>query len=828
MNLAKARRFQKSIKSAETEEAVKAAYARLFDIPYNTKKHRDLITDTVLFEFKFNKSFGRVKGRAAALAQALYYIRRIKYSDDTQRLPIYICIANEKSAAFFEVAAWTGFYSSDMYDWNLTPSTPDPNLVKALGQQAELQGVRVFNVQDAADFGIFAATMEAGLAGKGNATTPDKKPITENNFASAYRTWALHFEEAVRNGFKPSKYFICDIQVGNSMAVEDRGLVQFQVTNHNWIDKPIVLSDYKNYWAIYDRVADPLVIRGIQAKADRLTEDDLRRWQGEFYTPLSFAKVALEHIEATIGKDWWNHGYRLWDMAAGTGNLEWNLPAEAWGKVYLSTLHQADADHCSRLFPGATTFQYDYLNDDVELLYAEGATNQFTSWKLPSTLRGDLSNPAIKWIILINPPFATSQDAGRDSDSKRDVSATAIRLIMHMQGLGAASRELFSQFVFRISKEFSAKKAHLGMFSKIKYLNAVNDAPLREKVFKFTFVSGFVFSSANFTGTSKSSQFPVGFLLWDLSKKKALGGQQVWVDVYNEKVEKTSRKQIVTDRCDQYLSKWISRVRTSAVMPPFSSAIEIRGGGPDVRDRVADGFLASLICKGNELLNQNYTALLSGPYVSAGAISVTAANFEKAMVVHAVRRIPTRDWVNDRDPLLQPNRPLSDEFTQDCVIWSLFSPSNATAAISNAQYQGSAHQIPNKLFPIPVADLRQWTITDVQIRGSLMSATDRFASQWIAGKVLSVEAKAVLDAGVDVYKTFYMESAAINVQQFKISTWDVGWWQARRALEASGRGNGIFSTLVEAHRELGLKLLPELYANGFLAKAIENEIVEDE
>ena len=52
--------------------------------------------------------------------------------------------------------------------------------------------------------------------------------------------------------------------------------------------------------------------------------------------------------------------------------------------------------------------------------------------------------------------------------------------------------------------------------------------------------------------------------------------------------------------------------------------------------------------KGNDFANQNYNALFSGPYVSAGGMSVTENNFEKAMIVHAVRRIPKASWLNDR------------------------------------------------------------------------------------------------------------------------------------------------------------------------------------
>ncbi len=93
------------------------------------------------------------------------------------------------------------------------------------------------------------------------------------------------------------------------------------------------------------------------------------------------------------------------------------------------------------------------------------------------------------------------------------------------------------------------------------------------------------------------------------------------------------------------------------------------------------------MCKGNDFQNQNFTALVSAPYVSAGAFSVTPDNFEKSMVIHAVRRIPKATWINDRNQFLQPKQKLSQEFINDCVLYSLFSNSNATSALKDVVYE---------------------------------------------------------------------------------------------------------------------------------------------
>jgi len=53
-------------------------------------------------------------------------------------------------------------------------------------------------------------------------------------------------------------------------------------------------------------------------------------------------------------------------MACGTGNLEYYIPS--YENVYMSTLDKDEVEHLknNNLFPGATIFQYDYLNDDVD------------------------------------------------------------------------------------------------------------------------------------------------------------------------------------------------------------------------------------------------------------------------------------------------------------------------------------------------------------------------------------------------------------------------------------------------------------------------------
>ncbi len=397
--------------------------------------------------------------------------------------------------------------------------------------------------------------------------------------------------------------------------------------------------------------------------------------------------------------------------------------------------------------------------------------------KRPANLLRDLYDPNIKWIIFINPPFATSQTAGYSGESKKGVSGTKIQPLMHQWELGEVSRELFAQFLFRIRQEFDGKKAHLGLFSTLKYINSNNDQKFRDKVFQFAFEAGFVFSSANFSGTQSANPFPVGFLIWDLSDRKKLEAQKIEVTILDDDTSKIGLKPLVSEHRERFLSKWIDRVAATETFPPLGSAISVKGDNTDVRDRVAKGFLASLMCNGNDVQHHNNVALLSGPYVSAGALSVVPENFDKAMVVHAARKNVRKNWINDRDQFLQPEKPPSIGFVRQCVVWSLFADSNHTASLRNIKYKGEIFQIINHFFPFKISVARKWKISDSDITRSLtLDADDRFVANWLAEQKLDSTSEKLLELGQEIYQNFFENFKDLPTAKYKIEHWDAGWW----------------------------------------------------
>jgi len=822
-------RLAASLAKARTEEEVKWTWAKAFAIDYETSEDHDLYTKAVLFEFKHDKNLANHAQLAAVVAQVLYYLHRLKLGHTEKGIPPYFCIADKNECLIAQVKEWSSLYSdtSGAYDWDLRPSSPDHALIEAVLAHESFRSLHVRDMRIEAEAEAIFNKFDEILSPQTRLEVGDKKIITEENFEDVFAFWNKTFGESVHNGFKSSRYFVADIQEGNTVLNPTQGKVLFKVGPEDFREKKILSEDYERFWSLYDKVRDPKTQRGILAKIDRLTDEADRRRHGEFFTPLNFARLSLQYLSRELGPNWLESGeFRLWDMAAGTGNLQYYLPAAALNNVYLSTLYKEDVEHCSRIFPGATIFQYDYLNDDVGNLFkrigleqgrhALDMTDSLT-WRLPERLRQDLANPALRWVILINPPFATAQKGGATGANKADVSRTAIRNLMHARGLGEVSRELFAQFLFRIRHEFAGKAAWLGLFSKLKYINATNDQRLRDTLFRYTFRRGFMFSSVNFAGTSAASQFPVGFLLWDLAREADLRDQNILLDVFDTKVQKTGTKRIVSSNRSGFLSRWIARPAATEIFPPFSSGTKIKRNGPDIRDRIAPGFLGSLMCKGNDLQNQNAVALFSGPYASAGALSITPANFDQAMVVHAVRRAPKAEWHNDRDQFMQPTRELPPDFIGDCVAFSLYCTSNHTVALRDVDYANQVFQVPNHFFPILLETLAGWRVDDNDIAVQLPTAEDRFVARWLAGHAaFSAEAQRVLTAGEKAFQVYFASLTRLRTAQFGIQTWDAGWLQARTALKDREMGTEELEAVAAAVSTLRDKLRRSVVDYGFL------------
>lgn len=798
------------------EDEVRGIYASYFKIKYNTSNRNDLYTPQVLFEFKADKNFHNIKALATILAQSLYYIRRLKYIDVEKAIPFFICLADKNEATITETRKWTTYYTNDAYDWERPASKPDPKLIDHLVKEPETSLLHVYAITKKQEHDAFKKNLDNALNPQLILDFGDKKIINEENFEAVFGHWKSVIGPYIVNGYKPSFYFLANIQRDKIIIDKDNSRVVFTFEDKNSKTQKVLMKDYDYFWSVYDYVSNAETINGIHAKLDRLTDESQRRFEGEFYTPLHFGQKAVHYFNQVLGKNWFKSGkYRIWDMAAGTGNLEYHLPAEAYKYLYMSTLHGGEADHLKIVFPNATCFQYDYLNDDVEYVFNKGNLPFVPNWKLPKKLRDELADPNITWIVYINPPFATAQDAKSDGGSKKGVSKTKVEIAMDNADAGHAKRELFAQFMFRIVHELP-KKSYLGMFSTLKYLNAPDSIAYRDKHFNFKYEKGFLFHSKCFHGIS--GDFPISFLVWNLSKKN--DAKSVEIDIANSDGSTIGVKHLQLIEKKDVLNNWFERPQNSNdyILPAMSNGITVKDGNTDTRHRARPDFLASICSKGNDFQNAKYVTILSSPSVSAGAFSVIKENFEKALTLHAVRKIPKPTWLNDRNQFLVPHTEPNHEFVSDCVIWSLFSNSNQTSALKNVLYLGKTYQIKNNFFPFKIEELKQWEVKDSDFKAQMLKDENRFVTNWLSKNKLSDEAKLVLEKAKEVYKLFYLNLNHMATNKWKIDTWDAGWYQIRRCLSEHNLGSDELKELTKLNEKLAEKILPQIEEFGFLDK----------
>lgn len=808
--------FKNRLDKATTEEVVKATYATYFKLKYDTSHHHDLYTPQVFFEFKADKNFHNLKALATILAQSLYYIRRLKYVEVEKAIPFFICLADKNEATLTETRKWTTYYTNDAYDWERPASKPDPMLVDHLVKEPETGKLHVYSVTKKQEQEAFKKNLDNALNPQMILDFGDKKVINEENFEAVFEHWKSVIGPYIVNGYKPSFYFLANIQRDKVIIDKDNSRVVFTFEDKNSKTQKVLMKDYDYFWSVYDYVENAETINGIHAKLDRLTDESQRRFEGEFYTPLRFGQKAVHYWNEVLGKNWFKSGkFRIWDMAAGTGNLEYHLPAEAYKYLYMSTLHGSEADHLKKVFPNATCFQYDYLNDDVEYVFNKGNLPFEPNWKLPKKLRDELADPTITWIVYINPPFATAQDAKSDGSSKKGVSKTKVEIAMDKEEVGHAKRELFAQFMFRIVKELP-KKSYLGMFSTLKYLNAPDSVEYRDKHFNYKFEKGFLFHSKCFHGVT--GDFPISFLIWNLSKPGEK--KSVEIDIADITGATIGVKHLQLIEKKDVLNNWFKRPLNSNdyILPALSNGITVKDGNTDTRHRARPDFLASICSKGNDFQNAKYVSILSSPSVSAGAFSVIKENFEKALTLHAVRKIPKPTWLNDRNQFLVPHTEPAKEFYNDCIVWSLFASSNQTTALKNVQYLGNIYQIKNNFYPFQLEEIKHWEIKDPDFKLQIVNDHNRFVAEWLSKKNLSDEAKKVIEKAKTVYKLFYASLNQMATNKWKIDTWDAGWYQIRRCLTEHNFATDELKELSKANEQLANKILPQIEEFGFLDK----------
>ena len=640
-----------------------------------------------------------------------------------------------------------------------------------------------------------------------------RTPITPDNLRQVFDKWVIMVGHEIE-GINEADYallFFADIMHDGVKAAMSN--LPARLLHEN--DKPVFLlnnktyelaSDrgYRNFWAIYHRPPEEEYRNYLLERRDSLLPLDERSFKGAYYTPLHVVDKAYDLLSAALGKNW-QRNYVVWDMCCGVGNLE--VKHSNHRNIFMSTLDKADIDVmvASRTCVAATKFQYDYLNDDVTDF---GEIDYSRTEKLPAELRQAIADAkakkkgAKKILVFINPPYGEASNS-QGNAGKTDIATTLIGA--GMGDLGYATRELFVQFLVRIQRELPG--ATVAMFSTLKYVNAPNFAQFRE-LWTAKYLGGFVVHSRAFDGLK--GDFPIGFLVWDTSKKEPLN--QIETKVLDKDGGALGEKNFYNVPNEKFLSEWIVRLKKNDVdVVPLINAVTPIAKTEHVRNtKWSDGAIGHFFCNGNDFQNAGtMTAVFSSVHSigHAGGYFINKENIWQVAVVFAVRRLIKPTWLNDRDQFLQASHPLTDEFKTDCLIWMLFNGSNLSAGANALNWNGRTWSLVNHFIP--------FTESQVKAGGRFES---NFMASYIAKCKLSGAAKRVMDEGKKLWCQYHATQFEKKIRdEFKINRPDVGWYQIRKALEANCENESVdFDPFKAVYDDLSKKLRPQLFEFGFL------------
>ena len=782
------------LQQTRSEEDVKDAYIQALNLKSYTKGLIDIQTKEIWFEAKDTPK----NSYYAMFTQLLHYVQVALNKGES--IPPFLAVVDTEKSALMRSADVIPFLAKKTVRWGKSATKYTPEALTEISAHIGTYFVSFKISQDEAEF---IGTVKTAIK------TGDiiRTQITPDNLKQVFDKWVLMIGREIV-GVNEADYallFFADIMNDGTVSTHDHLTARLLYDNGDPVFKlrgniyELGNRDgYRQFWSIYHRPPKLEYRDYLLERRDSLIPLNERDFKGAYYTPLAVVDKAYDVLTSALGKNWQSH-YIVWDMCCGVGNLE--VKHSNPRNVFMSTLDVADIDvmKATKTCVAAHRFQYDYLNDDIK---DDGTIDYSITNKLPKELQQSIK-AGKRILVLINPPYAESGDT-LGSDAKSDVATT--KMASAMGDYGFATRELFTQFVARISKELP--NATLAMFSKLKYVNAPNFQKFRD-VWDAKFITGFVVHSKAFDGLS--GDFPIGFLVWELGSK--VNFSELSVDVYDKKVVPIGSKTFYLLPDKTSLNEWIKRPKpNSTTVVPLKNAVLPAIKTKDVRGTFwSDGAIGQMLCDSNDLQHAGQrTAIFSSGYSSAGAFYITPLNLERVAVIFAARRLIKATWLNDRDQFSQPTLPLPTEFLNDCLIWMLFNGSNLSAGADDLEWNGKKWSVKNNFIPFTESEV---------------GAPDRFESdfmvQYLSSLSLSTVADAVMSEGRYLWKKYFSERDVRSTRdELKLNRPDVGWYQIRNALKSrnqSGTSPEIdFRPFERAYKSLSDKLVPQVYEYRFL------------
>lgn len=294
------------------------------------------------------------------------------------------------------------------------------------------------------------------------------------------------------------------------------------------------------------------------------SKEEIRK--GQFYTPQYLAKYANEEIDKTFGNDW-REKYIVWDCACGEKALTKDY---YFNELYSSTIDESELNNSAEYNKEGTSFLFDFLNDEID--------------KLPKGLLNAFENDK-PIIIFINPPYAAGSTFTHTKEEiKKGVTKSNVQNEMDAEGLRQASRDLYVQFMFRltkIQKHFNLTNFNICQYTPSTYLCGTTTKKFRDYLFdKFKYIDGTITSAAHFNCKGK---WCVLWSMWSIGKTEDKNEFKVkLVDYIDNEVKVIGTKYLYNLDNGYKASDWVReeiKGKKTYKYPNLSSALKIKEGG---------------------------------------------------------------------------------------------------------------------------------------------------------------------------------------------------------------------------------------------------------
>ncbi|EGK1210515.1 hypothetical protein K5H07_000640 [Campylobacter jejuni] len=738
-----------------------------------------------------------------------------KYKFYTEQTPNLLCAFDAEKIAFLPFSSLQEiFYQSDI-NFSVTPSNHKSEqflkLLKKLDSILNTAQIFYYEKNDE----------ELKTFIKENLTSENisKIKIDKNNFVSIYHKWnkmvkdtiSIDWNLAKESGIIDADFYLADLLSNenetisqNLFAILKKDYYEFNKTKSDLgsiINERTSFKDnqkaHHGFWAIYERPPRKEFWDYIIKRRDLLVDQDIRERKGAFFTPRIWVDKACEYLSKTFGEDY-EEEYYIWDLAGGTGNLLANFTNAK--NIFCSTLDKADTDVIhERIKNGANLFEnhifeFDFLNDEFfDEVDDKGKIIQKS--KLPLNLQEILKdeNKRKKLIIFINPPYAeasNSKTASGTGNHKSKVARENKICEKYKDILGKANNELFAQFFIRIYCEI--EDCLMASFSTLKYVNSTNFIKFREN-FKAKFLKGFMVPANTFDNVK--GNFPIGFLIWDMSKKEEI--KKIKLDVFNENGNFLGVKYFYNDKKES-INKWLRTFN--------------KKDGNNIGVLMADA---------PDFQQNNHIAILNKKRNVHLIFQDINENIINIAIYFSVRHIIEHTYINHNDQFLYPNDLYKNdnEFKSDCLAFMLFHGKNRISA-----KEGINHFIPFSEKELGIT--KEAFKSDFMykfIKGNIKDENSLFGDE-LAKIEFSPQANELLKAGKELFKYYHTHSEDKNYLA-NASLYDIKEFfqgrdeKGRMKLPSQAKDEHYKALLSDLNANLKIlakKLEPKIYEYGFL------------